>query len=106
RRFESSHPSQFKVFNSINKISDIEALLHNDFEGLVFNTYPELALIRKRLIDKGASGALLSGSGSTVFGIFSDQNKAEIAYNAMKSHNAMWQVFLTRSKEDGFVKSR
>jgi 4-diphosphocytidyl-2-C-methyl-D-erythritol kinase len=42
----------------------------NDFEGPVFARYPELAGIKDELLSLGASRALLSGSGSTVFGQF------------------------------------
>jgi 4-diphosphocytidyl-2-C-methyl-D-erythritol kinase len=42
----------------------------NDFEAPVFARYPELRGIRDELLDLGASRALLSGSGSTIFGQF------------------------------------
>ncbi|MCS5661123.1 MAG: hypothetical protein NZ842_12055, partial [Dehalococcoidia bacterium] len=49
----------------------------NDFESLVFRTYPEIGDLKKRLLNAGAGFASLSGSGSTVFGIFEDDNVAE-----------------------------
>lgn len=47
----------------------------NDFEDTVFPIHPEIADIKKRLQDAGAVYAAMSGSGSTVFGLF--QNDAE-----------------------------
>jgi 4-diphosphocytidyl-2-C-methyl-D-erythritol kinase len=44
--------------------------LINDFEISVFAQYPEIGKIKKRLYDKGAIYASMSGSGSAVFGIF------------------------------------
>lgn len=44
----------------------------NDFEGSVFRTYPEIAAIKDRLYDLGAIYASMSGSGSTVYGIFKE----------------------------------
>ena len=44
----------------------------NDFESIVVPTYPEIGEIKKMLIDLGAEYASLSGSGSTVYGIFND----------------------------------
>ena len=45
-------------------------LLTNDFEATVFPHHPIIAYIKKRLLDVGAYYASMSGSGSTVFGLF------------------------------------
>ena len=45
-------------------------LLINDFEQTVFPLHPEVAEIKKRLQDAGAMYTAMSGSGSTVFGLF------------------------------------
>lgn len=42
----------------------------NDFEKIVIPAYPEIGSIKNRMLDSGAKFASLSGSGSTVFGIF------------------------------------
>ena len=42
----------------------------NDFEPSVFRAYPEIAAIKDKLYDMGAVYASMSGSGSTVYGIF------------------------------------
>ena len=44
----------------------------NDFEASVFSKYPEIAAIKDKLYDLGAIYASMSGSGSSVFGIFED----------------------------------
>ena len=46
--------------------------MENDFEQSVFPLHPEIAHIKKRLLDAGALYASMSGSGSTVFGLFED----------------------------------
>ena len=51
-------------------ISDWKHHLVNDFEKPVFDLYPEIKAIRDTLYEKGALYAAMSGSGSTVFGIF------------------------------------
>ena len=48
----------------------------NDFEKIVFSTYPEIELIKNQLLDNNARFASLSGSGSTVFGFFNDEADA------------------------------
>ena len=49
--------------------------LKNDFEGAVFKEFPEIKYIREELYKQGAVYAVMSGSGSTVFGIF-DKNSS------------------------------
>ena len=50
--------------------AELFRLAYNDFEDTVFATHPEIAAIKKRLQDAGAVYAAMSGSGSTVFGLF------------------------------------
>ncbi len=47
--------------------------LTNDFEEIVFNKYPEIKKIKDKLYESGALFSLMTGSGSTVFGIFPDE---------------------------------
>ena len=56
-------------------LTDMHPLLINDFEQTVFPLHPEIAEIKKRLQNAGAMYAAMSGSGSTVFGLF--ENDAE-----------------------------
>ncbi len=51
-------------------VSDWKEILKNDFEPVVFGAHPERARIKQTLYDKGAVYASMSGSGSTVFGLF------------------------------------
>ncbi len=46
----------------------------NDFESVVFEQHRKLAAIKKRLVRAGASTALMTGSGSALFGLFGDRN--------------------------------
>ena len=58
------------------------ACLENDFETVLCSDYPVLADIKKTLLRAGAEGALVSGSGSTVFGVFPDERSAMRAKDA------------------------
>lgn len=53
--------------------------IKNDFEGSVFQQYPQLAAIKQQLYDAGAVYAAMSGSGSAIFGIFERGRKALIS---------------------------
>ena len=48
----------------------VERQSRNDFEAVVESRHPELTAFRRQLVDLGARISRLSGSGSTVFGIF------------------------------------
>ncbi len=47
----------------------------NDFEASVFPTHPILGQIKKRLLDAGAFYAAMSGSGSTIYGLFENDTE-------------------------------
>ena len=49
------------------------ATMKNDFENSVFKKFPEIAAIKDKLYDMGAIYASMSGSGSSVYGIFREQ---------------------------------
>ena len=68
----------------LNKLSS--ELFYNDFEMYVFKTHPEIGKIKLEILDLGAKYASLSGSGSTVFGIFSDKQKAQKAQSFFSPH--------------------
>ena len=55
--------------------ADMRPLLVNDFEQTVFPLHPEIAEIKQRLLDAGAIYAAMSGSGSTVFGLFENDSE-------------------------------
>lgn len=62
-------------------ITEWKDCIFNDFEKTVFVVHPELAEIKSWLYDKGAIYAAMSGSGSTIYGIFKKEMKDEIIMN-------------------------
>src|SRR5206468_1998251 len=56
----------------------------NDFEDVVFREHPPLRALKQRLIKLGASPAMMSGSGSAIFGIFSAQAQATRAIKSFR----------------------
>src|SRR5262249_60120049 len=59
------------------------ALLVNDLERAVLPEYPQIDRIKVQLLHVGAEGALMSGSGSAVFGVFHSRARAEQAMRAV-----------------------
>ncbi|MFT5582217.1 MAG: 4-diphosphocytidyl-2-C-methyl-D-erythritol kinase [Psychromonas sp.] len=56
-----------------DKLPSWKKNLVNDFEKTIFNRFPELDEVKKRLYDNGADLALMSGSGSSIFGLYSSR---------------------------------
>ena len=70
--------------------------LHNDFEVVIFEIEPEIRRAKTALLDAGARGALLAGSGSSVFGIFDDEAARDRALSSLRSE-AGWRIFSCRT---------
>jgi len=66
-----------KFLDSNNQVN--WQLLKNDFENVVFSTYPKISAVKKQLISRKVLYAGLSGSGSTVYGIFVNKEEAIVA---------------------------
>lgn len=69
----------------------------NDFEGPVFRRYPDLRVIRDSLREAGASLALLSGTGSTVFGVFADEDALGSAMALLRGRAPTVRLEVTRT---------
>ena len=86
-----STPWAYQQFNLTNRKSGYKfrdlfesgrihwELFENEFESVVFPAYPEIGVLKTRLLKAGALYAGLSGSGSTVFGTFKNRSDAENA---------------------------
>jgi 4-diphosphocytidyl-2-C-methyl-D-erythritol kinase len=66
------------------------------FESLVCGRYPRVAELKRRLLDAGALGASMTGTGPAVYGLFVGEAEARAAYEALQAE-ADGQVFLTRT---------
>jgi 4-diphosphocytidyl-2-C-methyl-D-erythritol kinase len=73
--------------------TQLAAAAENDFEAPVFARYPVLRDIKEALRMQGAELALLSGSGATMFGIFSTESAARRA-QAHLARDQRLQVFV------------
>jgi 4-diphosphocytidyl-2-C-methyl-D-erythritol kinase len=79
-------------------LGDVIRELHNDLEEVSFRMYPQLDAFKQLLLDEGALGALMSGSGPTLFGIFADEQTAKEAQDAiLKKVSGECLVFFAQS---------
>jgi len=82
------------IFTLRNLISE----LHNDLESVSIKMHPDLQNLKQLLLDHGAQGALMSGSGPTLFGIYSDENSAKEALDSIKHEvPSKYAVFFAQS---------
>jgi len=92
--------------NSKLKRFDPAQDLTNDLERVTILKYPEIRLAKEKMLKFGAVGALMSGSGSTVFGLFDNAGTAKTARQALNRDkaNKNWQLFLVDPILEGDLK--
>ena len=78
----------------------VRAGIENDFERVVFPEYPDLSEVKRVLEREGARYASLSGSGSTLYGVFGTGEEAQAAAARMSAsgHAAVATTTLTREE--------
>jgi 4-diphosphocytidyl-2-C-methyl-D-erythritol kinase len=62
----------------------VTASLYNAFEQVILQTNPEARLLKEHFIKLGAAGALMSGSGAAVFGLFDEESDAKRGCEALR----------------------
>jgi 4-diphosphocytidyl-2-C-methyl-D-erythritol kinase len=78
--------------------STLRTTLVNDFEEPVATAHPVIRRVKRRLLDNGAFHAAMSGSGSTLFGLFGERDDAEKAAEGMEP---WWRVVTAFRRERG-----
>jgi len=78
----------------------VRAGIENDFERVVFPEYPELREVKRVLQREGARFASLSGSGSTLYGVFASGEEAQAAAGRMKSSGYAAVVTTTLTRDE------
>lgn len=92
----SSHPDIDAIIQAIEAkdLNGVANRLENVLESVTIREYPLIAEIKQHMMDNGALGALMSGSGPTVFGLFDNRKKAEQAKDIFKRENAGHRVYV------------
>ncbi len=82
------HPDTAGMINAIKKgdLSQMCEKLSNVLETVSIPSLPEIGEIKKKMLELGAMGTLMCGSGSTVFGIFKEEEKAAEALAYFKEN--------------------
>ena len=80
---------------SVATTGELLDALHNDLERVTAGRYPEIDEMKNFLLQNGALGALMSGSGASVFGVFANRAAAEDAHALVPSESS-WRSFVTQ----------
>lgn len=91
------HPDIDKLIEDIgNKdLQQTACDMGNILETVTVEHYPEIAELKKIMVEAGALNSLMSGSGPTVFGLFEDDKTAKRAYKAVRKSGLAKQLYLT-----------
>ena len=89
------HRHTSKIPRFPERVGDLVGMLRNDLEAVTSSRHPEIAAIKERLMAAGALGALMSGSGPTVFGLFAGQAGAEAAAAQLAHETGWWTAAVT-----------
>ncbi|MCI8453593.1 MAG: 4-(cytidine 5'-diphospho)-2-C-methyl-D-erythritol kinase [Lachnospiraceae bacterium] len=97
----SQHPDIDGMAEAIREenLDGVIERLGNVLETVTIPAHPEIGRIKEHMLKNGADGALMSGSGPTVFGLFKEQRAARDAFYALREAEEgrlVRQVYLTR----------
>jgi 4-diphosphocytidyl-2-C-methyl-D-erythritol kinase len=94
-RVKLTKPTVNTSITTLLKSPECGRLLVNDLEPVTTARYPRIAALKEELLQAGAAGALMSGSGSAVFGIFHSPAEARQAFNELGKEEGV-QAFIAR----------
>ena len=92
------HPSAKDMISAIaeGNVEKMGTLLGNVLETVTIPMHPEIHRLKKTMLAKGAAGTLMSGSGPTVFGLFTDLKKAKRTAAIIRRRFHLKEVFVTQ----------
>jgi 4-diphosphocytidyl-2-C-methyl-D-erythritol kinase len=81
------------IATSLKRFDRLTDLLVNDLESVTLESYPKIRLLKEKLLREGAAGGLMSGSGSSVFGVFGSKGLAQRAFDRLRNEEGV-QAYL------------
>ncbi len=84
------------LFAETGDVRHVSEFFLNDFEEPVFSNYPEIKELKERVRETGAEFVIMSGSGSSIAGLYPDEDHAASAFSSLKGKCG--NVYLTKFK--------
>ncbi|MDD4842926.1 MAG: 4-(cytidine 5'-diphospho)-2-C-methyl-D-erythritol kinase [Anaerotignum sp.] len=93
-----NHPDAEGMIQAMGEedITKMAGFLGNVLETVTIPMYPKIAQLKEEMVRLGAEGALMSGSGPTVFGLFKEEEKAKQAAATMRRKFGLKEVVATK----------
>lgn len=93
--------NDIKLMGNFSNPGEIAGILENDLEEVAMRMCPQIAIIKDALKGTKALGSLMSGSGSSVFAVFDNEEDARQA--SLSAINEMGTVFVAHSVQGGYT---
>jgi 4-diphosphocytidyl-2-C-methyl-D-erythritol kinase len=102
--YENLHANELKDHPDVDgmiaaiKADDLQSVaehMENVLERVSVQKYPQIAELKQLMCNRGALNALMSGSGPSVFGLFTDEEVAELCAKEIREQGLAGQVFVT-----------
>ncbi len=102
------HPDTDAIIDAIShaNVAGIADNLCNVLETVTVAKYPQIGEIKKVMIEKGALNSLMSGSGPTVFGIFTDYEKAKECNDYLRKSRLVKSAYVAEPVSARMCKGR
>jgi 4-diphosphocytidyl-2-C-methyl-D-erythritol kinase len=94
---ESQENKMFS-FQTLSWERGVSKSSENDFEAVVFKQHPKLAELKKRLVRSGATAAMMTGSGSALFGLFPNRNGISAAMKRLGDEKVFRISLVSRAR--------
>ena len=87
---------KLRKFHFKDRFFNVAEHLVNDLEPVTAKAFPVIEEIKRLLLAHGADGAMMAGSGSTVFGLFETPGRAKSAYSALRNNQRSqnWTLYI------------
>lgn len=91
------HPDIDGIIDGLKKqdLHQVAGAMGNVLEDVTMEMHPVIGKIKNCMLEHGALGAMMSGSGPTVFGIYDDKNKIRTAMSRIKKQGLAKQIYIT-----------
>jgi 4-diphosphocytidyl-2-C-methyl-D-erythritol kinase len=90
---DQAEPDLVNGFQAVVNVAGLKPAWINDFEPVVFRRHPQLKSIKGKLLKLGARHAMMTGSGSSVFGLFPSGDTRDRAAELFRKEFSSYQVY-------------